>query len=166
MDFNDIKDLIELLNTSNLSAMEIQEGDFKIRLEKSEQGVQNVQGTSVNQNGFSASKNSSSRKSASRDSEDVDVEGVEDKDSSDVEEVTKKVENYKVIKAPMVGAYHSLPDVNVEPGMKLKKGDKVCIIEAMKLMNEVTMEEDGEIVSMEAQEGGMVEYGQVLVKYK
>lgn len=49
-------------------------------------------------------------------------------------------------------------------GSKVKKGDVLCIIEAMKLMNEITAEEDGEIIDICATNGSVVEYGQILFK--
>ena len=52
----------------------------------------------------------------------------------------------------------------VTKGQKVKKGETLCIIEAMKLMNEVVAERDGEVVEICAQNGNLVEFGQVLFK--
>ncbi|MDR0490721.1 MAG: acetyl-CoA carboxylase, biotin carboxyl carrier protein, partial [Oscillospiraceae bacterium] len=52
----------------------------------------------------------------------------------------------------------------VSIGSKVKKGDVLCIIEAMKLMNEITAEQDGEIVDICAKNGDIAEFGQVLFK--
>lgn len=64
----------------------------------------------------------------------------------------KTEENLKVIKSPMVGTFYEKPAPNakcyVEIGQKVKKGDILCIIEAMKLMNEIESEFDGEIVEI------------------
>lgn len=70
----------------------------------------------------------------------------------------------KDLRSPLVGIFHKAGDVGV--GSVLKKGEIVCLIEAMKLMNEVTMPEDGEIYFMAAEEGDMVEYDQILARYK
>ena len=71
------------------------------------------------------------------------------------------------IKAPIVGTFYRAPAEDAEPfvqeGQKVKKGDVVGIIEAMKLMNEITATEDGVVLSVEAKDGEMVEYGEVLV---
>ena len=76
----------------------------------------------------------------------------------------------KVIKAPMVGTFYSRvtpsDDPYVKPGNKIKKGDIVCIIEAMKLMNEIESDLDGEILEVLCQDGDMVEFGQPLFKLK
>jgi acetyl-CoA carboxylase biotin carboxyl carrier protein len=61
--------------------------------------------------------------------------------------------------APMPGAQ---PYVSI--GSKVKAGDVLCIIEAMKLMNEITAEKDGEVVDICAQDGQIVEYGQTMFK--
>lgn len=73
----------------------------------------------------------------------------------------------KEITSPLVGVFHPLPgDKQVKAGDVLKKGEPFCLIEAMKLMNEVTMPEDGEITYLALQEGDTVEFGQLIAKYK
>lgn len=68
----------------------------------------------------------------------------------------------------MVGVFYSAPSPDSEPfvskGSKVKKGDTLCIIEAMKLMNEVIAERDGEIVEILANSGELVEFGQTLFR--
>ena len=82
----------------------------------------------------------------------------------------KEEENYKVVKSPMVGTFYSKssPDAKpyVEVGSKVKKGDILCIVEAMKLMNEIESEYDGEIVEVCVNDGDMVDYGKPLFKIK
>ncbi len=72
------------------------------------------------------------------------------------------------VKAPMVGVFYAAPAPDKEPyvkvGSKIKKGDVLCIVEAMKLMNEVVSECDGEIVDICVSDGDMVEFGQTLFK--
>lgn len=72
------------------------------------------------------------------------------------------------VKAPMVGVFYAAPAPGAEPfvhvGSKVKKGDTLCVIEAMKAMNEVTAEVDGEVVDVCASDGELVEYGCVLMK--
>jgi acetyl-CoA carboxylase biotin carboxyl carrier protein len=70
--------------------------------------------------------------------------------------------------SPMLGVFYSSPSPESEPfvktGSKVKKGDVLCIIEAMKLMNEITAEKDGEITQVLAQNGQIVEFEQVIFK--
>lgn len=71
------------------------------------------------------------------------------------------------VKAPMVGVYYAAPAPGAEPfarvGSKVKKGETLCIIEAMKVMNEVAAECDGEVLSINAKDGELVEYGSCLM---
>lgn len=79
-------------------------------------------------------------------------------------------ENYKKIKSPMVGTFYSKPAPNAEAfvkvGDRVKKGQIVCIVEAMKLMNEIESEFDGEVIEICCNDEDMVEYGKVLIKVK
>lgn len=79
-------------------------------------------------------------------------------------------EEYKEIKSPMVGTFYSKPSPDKEAfikvGDKVKKGQVVCIIEAMKLMNEIEAEFDGEVVEVCLNDGDSVEYGKTLFKLK
>lgn len=71
-----------------------------------------------------------------------------------------------VVKAPMVGTFYSKSSPTAEPfvkvGSKVKKGDTLCIIEAMKLMNEIESEFDGEVVEILVKDEEMVDYGKPL----
>ena len=74
------------------------------------------------------------------------------------------------IKAPLVGIFYAAPAPDqpayVRPGDRVKKGDILCIIEAMKMMNEITAEFDCEIEEVCADNGVLVEFGQMLFKVK
>ena len=71
------------------------------------------------------------------------------------------------VKAPMVGVYYAAPAPGADPfvrvGSKVKKDETLCIIEAMKVMNEVAAESDGEVLSINAKDGELVEYGSCLM---
>lgn len=71
-----------------------------------------------------------------------------------------------IVKSPMVGTFYSKSSPTAESfvkiGSKVKKGDTLCIIEAMKLMNEIESEFDGEVVEILVNDDEMVEYGQAL----
>lgn len=89
-------------------------------------------------------------------------------DSTKKEE--QKDENLQIITSPMVGTFYSsdAPDkpAYVKVGDKIHKGQVVCIVEAMKLMNEIESEFDGEVVEVCAKNEEMVEYGAPLFKIK
>ena len=87
-------------------------------------------------------------------------------------EITKAAEEEAgmTVEAPLVGTFYSAPSPEDAPfvsvGSRVKKGDVVGIIEAMKLMNEVVAKEDGIVEKIIAEDGKMVEFGQVLVTLK
>ncbi len=82
----------------------------------------------------------------------------------------KEEEGLKIVKSPMVGTFYAKPSPEansfVELGSKVKIGETLCIIEAMKLMNEIEAECDGEIVEILVKDGEMVDYGKPLFKMK
>ena len=74
--------------------------------------------------------------------------------------------NVNSVKSPMVGVFYAAPSPEDEPFVKVgdsvKKGDVLCIVEAMKLMNEITAEQDGVVAEICAEDGELVEFGQTL----
>lgn len=82
------------------------------------------------------------------------------------DEARKEAKNFVEIKAPMVGTLYRSPSPEAEPfadiGSVIKEGDVLCIIEAMKLMNEIKSEVKGKIVDILAESGEPIEFGQVL----
>ena len=72
------------------------------------------------------------------------------------------------VKAPMVGVYYAAPAPGADPfvhvGSKVRKGETLCIIEAMKVLNEVTAEADGEVLEICVADGDLVEFGSCLMR--
>ena len=97
-------------------------------------------------------------------------EKAEQKVEANKSENQSEEEEYKTVKSPMVGTFYSKssPDAKpyVEVGSKVKKGDILCIVEAMKLMNEIESDFDGEVVEVCVNDGEMVDYGKPLFKIK
>ena len=87
-----------------------------------------------------------------------------------IREEEKKTSEGDPITSPMVGVFYSAPAPDSDPyvtvGSQVKKGDVLCLIEAMKLMNEVTAEKSGEICEICVENGQVVEYGQPLFMIK
>lgn len=149
---DEIKEFISLLEDSSLSVFEIQKEDgSKIRLEKA-QPAQQIVNTIPVANGVAAPA-------------PVASPAVE---SSPAAPAAPVADNSKTIDAPIVGVFYAASAPGKAPyvsaGKKVKKGDVVCIIEAMKCMNEIQAEEDGEIVEVLVKDGELVEYGQPLFK--
>jgi len=75
-----------------------------------------------------------------------------------------------IVKSPIVGTFYRSPEPDAKPfveiGEQVRKGQVVCIIEAMKLMNEITAESDGELVKAYVENGQAVQYGERLFAIK
>ena len=147
-----IKELIKVLEESSLSVLEIVEKDgSKIRLEKALPAQQIVNTIPV-ANGVAAPA-------------PIPAAPVE---SAPAVTAAPVADSSKTIDAPIVGVFYAASAPGKAPyvsvGKKVKKGDVVCIIEAMKCMNEIQAEEDGEIVEVLVKDGELVEYGQPLFK--
>lgn len=86
------------------------------------------------------------------------------------EESEQKTENLHKITSPMVGTFYAAPNPDADPyvtiGSKVKENTVVCIVEAMKLFNEIEAEVKGEIVDILVENGQLVEYGQPLFLVK
>lgn len=142
MELNDVLDFIK--KNQGLKSLELQDGGFSIKIEWNVGGTQIVS---------------------------VPVQAVAAQQVDASEEKTSVIpgghDNAKDVLSPLVGTYHELEGTKkVSIGSRLKKGDALCNIEAMKLMNEIVMPEDGEIVWMACAEGDTVEYDQLLFRYE
>lgn len=149
---DEIKEFINLLEDSSLSVFEIQKEDgSKIRLEKA-QSAQQIVNTIPVANGVASPA-------------PVAPATVE---SAPAAPAAPVADSSKTIDAPIVGVFYAASAPGKAPyvstGKKVRKGDVVCIIEAMKCMNEIQAEEDGEIVEVLVKDGELVEYGQPLFK--
>lgn len=152
MDKKKLREIIGLFKESGLSKMEISETTaeetFSLKLENSA-GAPAAPVQFVPMPQLSAAP-------AAEEAAEASAENIKD------------YNKYRDIKSPMVGIFYAAPGPDAEPfvkvGSKVKKGDTLCIIEAMKLMNDVVAEEDGEIVEICAENGALVEFGQTLFK--
>ena len=145
MNYEDIKKLIDDMGNSKLTEISIDFPDgTKIGMKKEVKVVEKVQ--------------------------EKNIQHIEQKEANEIVETETQEDNCKIVKSPMVGTFYLKPDPNsnpyVEIGKKVKKGDILCIIEAMKLMNEIECEFDGEIAEILVNDGEMVEYGKPLFKIK
>ena len=144
MDIRKVKKLIEMLENSNLEEIEIQEGEESVRLVKSNHRTQ----TAIPQSIVLPQENSSQ----------AAIEDIE------TEEEIKKEGNS--IDSPMVGTFYASASPGAKPfisvGDLVAEGDVVCIVEAMKMMNEIKSEFSGTVLSVNVENSEPVEYGQSL----
>ena len=134
-----IKELVEYLSEFNLSELEYQDGETKIKVSKASKGIESLK------TGAMVSPNKSVLKSSE------DSEGTR-------------------IKSPIIGTAYLAPEPGakkfVKIGDKIKKGQTVMIVEAMKTMNHVPSTSDGEVKKILVEDGQPVEFGQTLVILK
>lgn len=165
MNFEKVKELIQLVNDSDLSYFEVKSEDSYVKMDKS------LYRNSEN-NSLSAENKSALLSAIENISKTEILEKAETSNntSAEVESAESKDDDCEYINAPMVGTFYEAvsPDADpfVNPGQKVSKGQVLCIVEAMKLMNEIVAEFDCEIVSVEATNGNMVEYGQPMFKIR
>lgn len=164
MRFDEVKELIELINNSNLSYFEMRDEKEFIKMDKSI-----TRNYSSNNNDLC--DNNSKKLDISDLNNDVDIKTEVKKD---VEESNVSQNNddadMEVIASPIVGIFYEAMSPDDDPfvsvGQKISKGEVVCIVEAMKLMNEISAEFDCKIVSVLSENGKMVQYGEPLFKVR
>lgn len=146
MDIRKVKKLIELLEESGIAEIEIHEGEESVRISR---GSPSLPQTTVNVPSVDAGSPLKTQLSTN--------ENLSNDDYSDEGEV---------ITAPMVGIFYSSPSPDQPPfvnkGQNIKTGDVLCIIEAMKIMNQIEADIDGKLVRILVENGDPVEYGQPL----
>lgn len=151
MEYSDIKKLIEDMGNSKLISLDIEFPDgIKIKMEKKDEKIIEKVVSTENMNTFPINDNLNTNE-----------EIVEKNIKSEEKEG-------KIIVSPMIGTFYAKPspDSNpfVEVGKNIKKGDTVCIVEAMKLMNEIESEFDGKVVEIFVKDGQMVDFGKPLFR--
>ena len=159
MEYSEIKKLMDDMGNSKLDSVDIEFPDgIKIKMKKNTQ--KEVIITAPQSNVIEAGAPMIVP---------VKVENQEQSLTTVKEELTKE-ENYKIVKSPMVGTFYASTSPEKEPfvkiGDKVHKGQVLCVVEAMKLMNEIESEYDGEIVEICVKNEDMVEYGTSLFKIK
>jgi len=140
MDLRKIKTLIELVENSGIAELEIREGEEFVRISRSSTAVQH---------GYAAPQHSApaAAPSASEPAAPAQPEG-------------------HIVKSPMVGSFYRSPSPGakafVDIGQSVNVGDTLCIIEAMKLLNEIEADHSGVIKAILVESGQAVEFGQPL----
>jgi acetyl-CoA carboxylase biotin carboxyl carrier protein len=148
MDIRKVKKLIEMLENSSLNEIVIKEGEESVKLVKSAGNIQTPQMIAA--------------------SPQLLAPAIEEKEPEEKtkEEPEDKIISGKSINSPMVGTFYSSPnpgaDSFVKVGDKVSEGDVLCIIEAMKMMNEVKSDYSGIIKEILISDADPVEYGEAL----
>ncbi|MEZ4828086.1 MAG: acetyl-CoA carboxylase biotin carboxyl carrier protein [Bacteroidia bacterium] len=158
MDFKEIQDLLKLVNKTDLTEVEIEREDFRIliRREPAERNVVYTTAQPVVPHSMSHQVMPSAHVEVAESGNDA---AAQDKKQS-------AASNLFEFRSPMIGTFYrsSSPDTDpfVKVGDHIEKGQVVCIIEAMKLFNEIESEVEGKIVKILIEDAQPVEYDQVL----
>ena len=143
MDRQLINDLITLIDKSSITSFEYEENGIAVRIKRENNAVN------------TETKSSVPSKMIIEDGEEA---------------TTKSDDEYIIVKSPIVGTFYDKAspekDTFVKVGDKVSKGDTLCIIEAMKIMNEINSDFDGEVVEILCNNEDMVEFGQPLFKIR
>ena len=145
MNVKQIRELAQIARENGLSAIEITEGESHVRIERATAPAPAAAPAPV-----AAPVEAAPAAAPAHEETNVDFNRARE------------------IKSPMVGVFYAAPSPDAKPcvevGSRVKKGDVVCIVEAMKLMNEIAAEFDGEVVDICVRNGEVVEFGQTLFK--
>ena len=146
MNIKEIKEMIQLMNENNLTELELEKDGLKIRLKK------NASGAFEQSIVYESRPGSAARAASAADTKEA---------ATSAPAVAKPV-----IKSPMVGTFYAAPAPDaqafVRVGSQLEVGQVLCVIEAMKLMNEIKSEVRGKIAEILVNNGDPVEFGQPL----
>lgn len=151
MDIKEIQDLIKLINKSNIGELNIEHNDFKLIIKQKEDKVVSM----------SSMPQVMQMMPAPASQPAVSAPEPVEKPAANVKE-----ENFVVIKSPMIGTFYRKPSPDkpllVDVGEEITVGKVLCIIEAMKLFNEIESEVSGKIVKILVEDASPVEYDQPL----
>ncbi len=150
MNMDELREIVKIIEKAKIDVLKLEKGDFKLYYQK-----EGVEGLKINE------ENSQERIS--------EAESTSIEQTTGQEELNNK-EDFHQIMSPMIGAFYSRPTPDADPfvqvGSKVVTGDTVCVLEAMKLLNEIKSDVNGEIVEILVEDGQIIEFGQPLFLVK
>jgi len=159
MDIRKIKKLIELLEESSLTEIEIVEGEESVRLSRSSPGVVTV--PAMHQGLPAAVQAAAWSAPGAPPAPETSAPAAGKSEAAD-----EAVPEGEVVRAPMVGTFYAAPSPDAEPfvslGQRVSQGETMCIIEAMKMFNQIEAESSGTVVAILVENGQPVEFDQPL----
>ena len=161
MEPHEIRELIELISHSNFSTFELERDGFRIRLVKGEVGNPAAAGPGA----VHVDSAPESQPAAS-----LPPPTTASAPSAPAAEAPAAATELYELRSPIVGTYYSAPSPGspnfIEVGGRVSQGQVLCIVEAMKVMNEIESEIAAEVVEIPVKNGQPVEYGEVLVRLR
>jgi acetyl-CoA carboxylase biotin carboxyl carrier protein len=148
MDLNLIKKLVKIVDTSEITDLEVEENGLRIKIAKKIRGMQTITQPQIMSQSMPV------------------VEPVVQRTSEETPAKAEAAENLHEIRSPIVGTFYRAPapdaDSYVNVGDMVSPGSVLCIVEAMKLMNEIESDVSGKIIKILIENGKPVEYNQPL----
>ncbi|BAZ65673.1 MAG: acetyl-CoA carboxylase biotin carboxyl carrier protein [Pelatocladus maniniholoensis HA4357-MV3] len=177
LDFNEIRQLLETIAKTDITEVTLKSDNFEITVRKNINTTSGVSSTNVVSSGVSTGSElplvmptppiASSATSDATASRTVDTPANTDVQSPATPSPLEQ-KKFTAVTSPMVGTFYRSPAPGeatfVEVGDRIRSGQTVCIIEAMKLMNEIEAEVSGQVIEILVQNGEPVEYGQPLMR--
>lgn len=169
MNFKEIKELLMLIDNTKLEYVKLNTSDIELEVSKKvvgniELGTKNTLTVENKENNIE--KVSTTNNSTNEENNIININDTLEDELAKENVVEFARENLKEVKAPLIGTFYESPDPDspafVSVGDHVEKGDTLCIVEAMKLMNEIKSEFTGKVVEIKATNESMVEYGQTL----
>lgn len=146
MKMDELREIVEIIEKAKVDVLKLEKGDFKLYYQKN-----GAQGLQIND-------------------ENAQDTLFEVDDEPEEQQSSNNKEGFHHITSPMIGAFYSRPNPDSEPyvevGSTIVKEDTVCVLEAMKLLNEIKSDVNGEIVEILAEDGEIIDYGQPLFTVK
>ena len=162
LDHEDLNRLIEKISTSDIQEFSLEGEDFKLEIKRNLSDQNQFTNNLVSNNSFDRQSN------ASQKSINDNLSKVNEPEEPQVAPPGRS--GLTEITSPMVGTFYRAAAPGEEPfvelGNNVKVGQTICILEAMKLMNEIESEFNAEIVEILVENGTPVEFGQVLMRVK
>ena len=159
LNIEELKELIKLLKESNVSEFELRKADYRLRI-KHGTVVENHLRPAVSPTDFAANLVSASEQSAAPVAERP----------AEAAKAAVPQEKYHEVRSPMVGTFYRAPNPGASPfvevGARIRKNQVLCIIEAMKIMNEIEADVEGEVVEIHVANAQPVEFGEILFSIK
>ncbi|MGL5311661.1 MAG: acetyl-CoA carboxylase biotin carboxyl carrier protein [Peptostreptococcaceae bacterium] len=150
MNINEIKELLLVIDKTNLEYVKLEGNDIRLEVSKNNNSINTIASTMEVQT--------------------TNFEKDTREDNNIIQTNDNSSEDYIVVTAPLMGTYYESSSPESESFVKLgdivQEGDTLCILEAMKLMNEISSEVKGEIVEVLVKNEALVEYNQPLFKIK
>ena len=160
MNLKEIRELIEFLKEQDIAEFELERGDVKVRIKRGAEPVASTHETRYVTMPHAVMPTAEASAAAPA------LQAAETAKALEKKPETPPEENLHIVKSPIVGTFYESPSPGappfVKPGDKVALGQVICIVEAMKLMNEIESDVAGEIVKMLVANNQPIEYGQPL----